>query len=55
MARKALPKAISVRLSADDYYDIFNYSEHLEIAMADLMRLAAREYMDNHLLVAKSN
>lgn len=55
MARKALPKSLSVRLSDKDYAEILNYSEHSEIAMADLLRLGAQEYMANHLLVAKTN
>lgn len=54
MARKALQRSISVRLSDKDYYEILTYSEHSEIAMADLLRLGAKEYMAKHLLTAKT-
>ena len=48
MARKALKKAVSARLNEQDYAEILSYSEVSEIAMADLIRLAAKYYINAH-------
>jgi hypothetical protein len=53
MARKALRKSISTRLNEHDYQQILEYSEASEIAMADLLRIGAKEYMANHELGVK--
>jgi hypothetical protein len=50
MARKALKKAVSARLNDADYQEILTYSEASEIAMADLLRIGAKEYINNHPL-----
>lgn len=48
MARKTLKKAVSARLNEQDYDEILVYSEASEIAMADLIRIAAKEYIVSH-------
>lgn len=45
MARKPLKKSISTRLNEADYNQILVYSEHSDIAMADLLRIGAKAYM----------
>lgn len=55
MARKSLKKSISVRLNIDDYNKVLAYSDASEIAMADLLRLGTKEYMEKHILTAKTN
>jgi hypothetical protein len=50
MARKPLKKSISTRLNDPDYEEILAYSEASDIAMADLLRLGAKEYMAAHPL-----
>lgn len=54
MARKTLKKSISTRLNENDYAEILAYSEHSEIAMADLLRLGAKAYMASYPLVTKT-
>jgi hypothetical protein len=48
MARKPLVKAISIRVSEDEYADILAYIEAQNIAVADLMRFGAKAYIANH-------
>lgn len=53
MARKPLQKSISARVSEADYDEMMAYSEASDIALADLLRIGAKEYMVKHPIEPK--
>lgn len=48
MARNRLTKAVSARISEQELADIEQYIEASSMAIADLIRLGIKQYMDNN-------